>query len=118
VKGRSSEKALSFRNEMQPFYRSFTVLIVGSNGKCNHYKNELQSLGLEVITYDSFEESPQRLKDQYPKADIVIICTSHIRHFVTGIIDVHASNITQIEKDSVVTIYARTRFMAVQLGLI
>lgn len=89
---------------MQPFYRSFTVLIVGSNGKCNHYKNELQSLGLEVITYDSFEESPQRLKDQYPKADIVIICTSHIRHFVTGIIDVHASNITQIEKDSVVTI--------------
>jgi len=118
VKGRSSEKAPSFRNEMQPFYRSFTVLIVGSNGKCNHYKNELQSLGLEVITYDSFEESPQRLKDQYPKADIVIICTSHIRHFVTGIIDVHASSITQIEKDSVVTIYARTRFMGVQLGLL
>ena len=58
---------------MQPFYRSFTVLIVGSNGKCNHYKNELQSLGLEVITYDSFEESPQRLKDQYPKADIVML---------------------------------------------
>ena len=108
----------SLEQEMQPFVKPFTVLIVGSIGKCKHYRYTLQSLGLEVLTYDSFEESPQRLKDQYEKADIVIVCTSHIRHFVIDIIDVHENKVTQIEKDSVMTIYARTRFMAIQLGLL
>ena len=108
----------SLEQEMQPFVKPFTVLIVGSIGKCKHYRYTLQSLGLEVLTYDSFEESPQRLKEKYEKADIVIVCTSHIRHFVIDIIDVHENKVTQIEKDSVMTIYARTRFMAIQLGLL
>jgi len=108
----------SLEQEMQPFEKPFKVLIVGSSGKSKYYRSTLQSLGLEVLTYDSFEESPQRLKDQYEKADIVIVCTSHIRHFVIGIIDVHENKVTQIEKDSEVTIYARTRFMAIQLGLL
>jgi len=108
----------SLEQEMQPFVKPFTVLIVGSIGKCKHYRYTLQSLGLDVLTYDSFEESPQRLKEKYEKADIVIVCTSHIRHFVIDIIDVHENKVTQIEKDSVMTIYARTRFMAIQLGLL
>ena len=118
VLDKTKRTAQSLEQEMQPFVKPFTVLIVGSIGKCKHYRYKLQSLGLEVLTYDSFEESPQRLKDQYEKADIVIVCTSHIRHFVLNIIDVHENKVTQIEKDSVMTIYARTRFMAIQLGLL
>jgi hypothetical protein len=101
------------REELQ----GMTVLIIGSRFK-DKYKNMLLSYGLNVLWHDTFEENESRIMDKANKADVVIICTSHIKHAVMAIIDKDNPKFQLIEKDTSESILARIRFGLITMELI
>jgi hypothetical protein len=101
------------REELQ----GMTVLIIGSRFK-DKYKNMLLSYGLNVLWHDTFEENESRIMYKANKADVVIICTSHIKHAVMAIIDKDNPKFQLIEKDTSESILARIRFGLITMELI
>lgn len=99
--------------------QEITVLIIGSKHK-DKYKNMLLQYGMNVLWHDSFEENENRILDKVNKADIVIICTSHIKHAVMNILNEEKNNpkIQLIEKDTSDAILARIRFGLITMGRI
>jgi myosin heavy subunit len=92
------------------------VLIVGSRN-LTKYKEALLKANGNVETHNPYEESYDVLKNMVKRADIVLACTSHIDHATLGIVQVSIK--TQlIGRDNVDTLKARTRFAAINLGLI
>lgn len=101
------------REELQ----GMTVLIIGSRFK-DKYKNMLLYYGMNVLWHDTFEENESRIMDKANKSDVVIICTSHIKHAVMAIIDKDDPKFQLIEKDTSESILARIRFGLITLGKI
>lgn len=98
-------------------FNGLKVLIVGSRNK-EIYKAQLSNCGAEVMCFDPFEESAVVLKNRYEKADIVVLCASHIGHYVETIVDVNNPKVTSIHNDNKNSMLIRVRFMAINLGFI
>lgn len=99
------------------FDKPYKILIVGSRSK-NAYINKLESHGLEVIWHDPYEEHESRLKDKFSYVDVVIICTSHTSHSAIGTINKYDEKVELIRRDNVDTIFHRTRYALIRLGLL
>jgi hypothetical protein len=98
----------------------FTVLIIGSRNK-KSYIEILMKHGLYVIWFDSFEKNADILRAEIGKADIIIACRSHMRHYVLDILnekDEEDERVEYIERDSINSIVARVRYSAIKQGLI
>lgn len=105
-------------NEHKIVYpKEYTILIVGSRNK-KSYMDKLLSCDLNPIWFDSHEEHPSRLEEKYSSADVVIICTSHSKHYTLDIINKEDPKVELIERDNVDTIFHRVRYALIRLGLI
>ena len=93
------------------------ILIVGSRHKLL-YTSELSNHGFEVDWHNPFEDSLNRIAGQVSKADIVLVCTSHINHIVMTYIDEDDQKIELIQKDTLNRMVVRARYTAIKLGLI
>lgn len=98
-------------------FSGLKVLIVGSRNK-EIYKTQLSNCGAEVMWIDPFEESAAVLKGRYEKADIVVLCASHIGHYVETIVDISNPKVTSIHNDNKNNLLIRVRYMAISLGFI
>lgn len=101
------------KQEYIPFGKE-TVLIVGSRNQST-YVNRLQNHGLQVLWHNPFEESYERLSAKYKKADLTIVCTSHISHSALEHIQKGQPHVELIERDNEELIAARVRYALLQL---
>lgn len=81
------------------YFGEAKVLIVGSRNLAD-YQQRLIKHGLEVDTHNPFEESYTRLEGKCKRADIVLVCTSHISHSVMDHIDKKQEKVLLVERDN------------------
>jgi len=93
------------------------VLILGAQ-KRNAYLKALGQSNLQADWYDGFEESPQVLKQKWKVADIIIVCTRHVPHFVLDIVDKQDARVECLDRDNAKSLLVRIRYTAVKLGMI
>lgn len=98
-------------------FKDLKVLIVGSRNK-EIYRDELKNYGAEVLWFDPFDESAEVLRNAYEQADIVVLCTAHIKHYVEWIVDMNNPKVTSIYRDNKNSMLIRVRYMAITLGII
>ena len=89
------------------------VLIIGSRN-LSEYQQRLVKHGLEVETHNPFEESYHRIEGKCQRADIVVVCTSHISHSVMNHVDKKDPKVELIERDSEEWIVTRVRFALIK----
>lgn len=88
------------KRRCKPAYdKELNVLVVGSYNK-EKYCTAISSYGLRYTWFDSFVNSPARLKDLYKSCDIAILLKDHMSHSVLGIIDTNNSNVAILGKDT------------------
>lgn len=100
-----------------PYFGDYNVLVVGSQ-RMNQYKERLTKHGLKVELHNPFEEHESRMKPKADRADVVIVCTSHVSHAVLDHLDLHMKKVELIENDTEENIATRTRFSLINLNLI
>lgn len=99
------------------YFGDYRALVIGSQ-RMNQYRERLNKHGLEVELHNPFEEHESRIKEKVDRADVVVVCTSHISHSVLDHLDLEMKKVELIEKDTEEKIAIRTRFSLVNLELI
>ncbi|PGK51322.1 hypothetical protein CN918_26390 [Priestia megaterium] len=113
---KSKEQGEIKDKKVYPYFGDARILIIGSRN-LSIYQQRLIQHGLEVDTHNPFEESYPRLDGKYQRADIVIVCTSHISHSVYNHVDKNHPKVELIERDNEEWITARVRFTMMKLNL-
>ncbi|WP_079914152.1 hypothetical protein [Paenibacillus sp. 32352] len=99
------------------FSRKLKVLVLGARNR-NNYIRKLEDCNLQADWFDGYEESPEVLKQKWGAAQIIIVCTRHVPHFVLNILDRRDKRVECLAQDNVKSLLVRVRYTAVKLGLI
>lgn len=114
-KTRTKSSNKNKRNRDNLYIGSHQVLIIGSRS-LSDYKMELERHGVKVELHNPFEESYSRIKEKVRRANVVLVCTSHVSHATLDHLDKNNPKIQFIEIDNSLTLLARTRVTLLQIN--
>ena len=97
---------------------NFSVAVITSlNG--SKYERRLKKHGINAFWLDSYEKSPVHVREIMEKSDIVIMYPDSMQHYILDLIEDRSLPKYQFMKNNnEISLVVRTRFAAVQLGLI
>lgn len=120
IKNNAKKIERKYRHESltyQPKYnKEIRLLLVGAINKVK-YTEALRKYGLKVVWFDSFCESPQKLKDLYKSSDIVVLFKDHMRHYVLNIVDTNRNNVATIGMDSTNSLMSTVNYLILKNNL-
>lgn len=98
------------KNTKPQYDKKLKVLIVGSCYK-EKYCKAISSYGLNYIWFDSFVNSPVRLRDLYKTCDIAILLKDHMSHAVLDVIDTNDNKVAVLGKDTESSVVSTVNYL-------
>jgi len=99
------------------FPTGLKVLLLGARNRTS-YIDALEKSNVQADWYDGYEEHPRVLQQKWNAAQIIIVCTRHVPHFVLDIVNKREERVQCLDRDNVKSLLVRVRYTALKLGLI
>lgn|GEM_PF-2589954 len=90
------------------------VLVIGSRSLIK-YQQVLEQCGAEVETNNPYEQNIEMRRGAFNRAEIVIICASHVPHNLLSPSEISDARVEIIQRDNMQSILARVRFAMIRL---
>jgi len=116
-KNKTEEEILDkIKEDIVPINDCSVLIVTGRNEK--HYKKYLELYGLNITTFNPFEENINLLPEKIKSQDVIIIMKNAVSHDVMKKIDISDNKIQVIGRDNIKYIVARIRYYIINNKLI